>query len=77
MTVNDGRKLKTSARVEWIDGARGTVREATYAAIKIEWDDGKWCLMQFAGHDVPWKNLRKLGSSIIGPSTWPDNAEPG
>lgn len=66
MTNAEGRKLKPGARVEWIDGARGTVREATYAAIKIEWDDGKWCLMQFAGHEVPWQNLSKLGSFVLG-----------
>lgn len=76
MTSAEGKKLKTGARVEWNDGARGTVREATYAAIKIEWDDGKWCLMQFAGANVPWENLRKLGSSIIVPATWPNNPDP-
>lgn len=68
MTVAEARTIKAGQRVVWeSDAARGTVREVSYASLKIEWDDGKWALMPFAGDNVPFEQLHKLpGSFLLG-----------
>lgn len=60
--------MKVGQRVEWkVDGARGTVREMSYAAVKIEWDDHKWAMMPFANCDAQFNLLAKLvGSYLLG-----------
>lgn len=57
MTANEARKFKVGTRVKWADGALGTVRETSYAAVKIEWDDAQWLLLPFADDRAPWQNL--------------------
>jgi preprotein translocase subunit YajC len=59
MTPQDAKKLKVGQRVQWADGTLGTVRETSYAAVKIEWADGQWALMPFANREAPWKNVRR------------------
>ncbi len=58
MTTKEGRGLKVGDRVYWSpDGALGTVRETSYAAVKIQWDDDQWALFPFHD-DAPWAALR-------------------
>lgn len=57
MTVAEGRKLGVGDRVAWSDGALGTVREISYAAVKVQWDDDQWCLLTFADKGTPWREL--------------------
>jgi len=60
MTVTKAKKLKEGDRVQWVSGDLGTVTEVSYAAIKIHWDDDQWALLQFAGQDVPWRNVERV-----------------
>jgi len=61
MTQNEARKLQVGQRVSFIagmnDDSAGTVREVSYAAAKIEWDDGKWGLFTFNDPSVPWPQV--------------------
>lgn len=56
MNADQGKRLKKNDRVRWHDGALGTVRESSYAAVKIEWDDGQWALFTF-DERTPWQLL--------------------
>lgn len=64
MTSAAGKKLDVGDRVQWSDGARGTVREISYAAVKIQWDDDKWCLLTFADPKTPWHELSYVWNGV-------------
>lgn len=59
MTVAQAKRLKVGQQVKWNDGSTGTIRETSYAAVKIEWQDGKWALFPFHNPDTPWQRLSK------------------
>ena len=59
MTAAAGKKLDVGDRVQWSDGVLGTVREISYAAVKIQWDDNQWCLLTFADKGTPWQEVNR------------------
>lgn len=63
MTAGGGRTLVVNDRLQWSDGCLGTVREISYAAVKIQWDDDQWCLLTFADKGTPWQDVSYVGKN--------------
>lgn len=57
MTAAAGKKLDVGDRVAWSDGALGTVKEITYAAVKVQWEDGAVTLLTFGDKGTPWHEV--------------------
>ncbi len=60
MTSAEGKKLKAGDKLKWSDGCLGTVRETSYAAVKVQWADDQWCLLTFADKGTPWHSVKKV-----------------
>ena len=58
MTVKEAQKLKVGDNVIFIpDGALGHVAEKSYAAVRIDWIDGKSGLFPFKDPKCPWQEI--------------------
>ena len=50
MTKTEAEKLRVGEQVQWDSKDLGEVIEATYAAVRVRWNDGTQTLFTF--HDV-------------------------